>query len=507
MSEACARARANRPRIVIVGGGIAGLSSAMALSSHLRTSASAADWDIVLIESRSRAGGRAGSFSDPHSGETLDYCQHVVMGCCTNFLSLLREAELIEQFTRYDELQFYHPTTGISRFRSSRWLPAPLHLHSALAGLRYLSGGQRHQIRTGMWKLMRATESVMTPTDAGTWLAENGQDAEVRARFWDVILISALGDVPERVSIRAARKVIIDGFAAARGASDVWVPNGALSHIFGRAVVQRLVARGVSVRTGTTARQILQRCGESRVSISIRGGDTIVADHVVLATNWRSASRFLQSLDIGSPSTAIASWRDGLQRTLASIQPSPITGVHLWLDRVLTRHPHVVMVGTTAQWLFSDPVGEAGSVKAGGDETAGHYHQVVISGRHALSDAPNEVLIEHLLGELRAAFPGAEDVRLLRSRTVTDPASVYRLSDELDSRRPLAATPLDWLHLAGDYVQTGWPSTMEGAVISGRMAAESILHQVNDGRTSSPSLVCPGLRRGRFSRHLIRENM
>ncbi len=472
----------------------------MALSSLLAADESARRWEVLLIESRSMAGGRAGSFADPHSGEILDYCQHVAMGCCTNLLSLLREAELIEHFTRYDELQFYHPATGMSPFRVSRSLPAPLHLHSALAGLHHLSGRQQHQIRTGVWKLMRTAESALMQMDAAAWLAQNGQDAEVRTRFWDVVLVSALGDVPERVSMRAARKVIIDGFAAARGASDVWVPNRTLSEIFGATMVRRLVARGVSVRTGTTVREISRPGGGERARVSVNGGDTIAADHVVLATNWRSASRLLQSLDIESQPNAITSWRDDLQKTLASIAPSPITGLHLWLDRALTRHPHVVMVGTTAQWLFRDPV------KATADKTAGHYHQVVISGRHALSDAPKEVLIERVIGELRAAFPAAEDARLLRSRIVTDPAAVYRLSPELDSRRPLSTTPLGWLHLAGDYVQTGWPATMEGAAISGRMAAESVLRQTAGDRSSSPPFVLPGLARGWLAKRLIHAN-
>ncbi len=445
-------------------------------------------------------GGRAGSFTDPTSGKTVDYCQHVAMGCCTNLLSLLREAGLIEHFTRYDALQFYHPETGISPFRASPWLPAPLHLSSALAGLRYLSRKQQHQIGRGGWGLMRTRAIDLSQFDAATWLARNGQDAEVRKKFWDVILISALGEVPERVSMAAARKVIIDGFAAARDASHVWVPNQSLADIFGTAMAQHLKDLGVSVQTGTIVREIRHPHdddGDERARVLLGDGETIAADHIVLATNWRSASRLISSLDCTSMS-AVDSWRHELLATLSSIQPSPITGLHLWFDRPLTSHPHVVMVGTTAQWLFCDPI------KAREDRATGHYHQVVISGRHALSDAPKDALIRHVTDELHQAFPAAKDARRLRGRVVTDPGAVYSLSPKLDSRRPPSTTPLSWLHLAGDYVQTGWPATMEGAVISGRMAADSILQQFDNG-LSSPQCVLPGLPPGGLARRLIRD--
>lgn len=501
MTDSGPSSTTHRPRVVIVGGGIAGLSTAMALSRQRAADGTPLDWEIVLVEARTTAGGRAGSFTDPISGETLDYCQHVAMGCCTNLLSLLRETELIGHFTRYDELQFYHPSTGISPFRASPWLPAPLHLHSALAGLKYLSRQQQNQIRRGLWKLMRTTPAALAHIDAATWLAQHDQDAEVRMRFWDAILVSALGDVPERVSMAAARKVIIDGFAAARGASDLWVPNRTLAEIFGVAMVQRLETRGVRVRTGTIVREILGPTHSDtaeRACVRLGDGETIPADHIVVATSWRPASRLLSSLGGENVPPAIELWHRELTATLASIKPSPITGLHLWFDRALTPCPHVVMVGTTAQWLFRDPV------RSTVDHVAGHYYQVVISGRHALSDASKEVLIERVVSELHAAFPDAKNAALLHSRMVTDPVAVFSLSPDLDSRRPPSTTPLNWLHLAGDYVQTGWPATMEGAVISGRMAAQSVLQQSANG-SSSPQLVLPGLPPGRLARILIRK--
>ncbi len=488
------------PRVVIIGGGIAGMSAAMALADCQRFGHLATPLEIVLLESRKSTGGRAGSFSDAVSGETVDYCQHVAMGCCTNLLDLLRQCGLQDCFTRYETLTFYHPHTGLSSFRPHRWLPAPLHLNAALSGLRYLSQSQKHRIRCGLWALMRTSDNSLANTVAADWLARNKQDRELRMRFWDVILVSALGDVPERVSMQAARKVLIDGFTGARGASDVWVPNQPLSEIFGTAMFKQLAQRAVIVRTQSPVRSI--QCPDhdsSRARVLLSSGERIEAGHVILATHWRSASRLIASLAAPHQSTAILDWQRNLSTVLSSIESSPITGLHLWFDRVLTPHPHVAMVGTISQWLFREPLQQPNPNHS---SPPSHYHQVVISGQHPLSDAPKETLIEHVMQELRDAFPAAQDAQLLQSRVVTDPTAVYRVSNEFQSHRPNPKTALPWLHLAGDYIQTGWPATMEGAVISGRLAAQLVTEQLSPN--SVPPLVHSGLLRGLLARMLIR---
>lgn len=484
-----------RPRVAIIGGGIAGLSAAMALSNLKSNETQSREFDVVVFESRKSPGGRAGSFTDPVSGATADYCQHVAMGCCTNFIDLLRDAGLSDAFTRYDELNFYHPSTGISPFRASRILPAPLHLNSALSGLRYLSWMQKSRIRVSLWSLMRTRESALTNMTAAQWLADHRQDAHTRSRFWDPILVSALGDVPERVSMSAARKVIIDGFASVRGASDVWVPNEALSHLFGDRLVSVLRQRGVEVQTGAAVRKI-QRLHESSshpVRLSIGESECHDFDHVIVAPSWRAASRLIGSIEMVDEPADTMSWRTQIVDSLESISPSPITGLHLWLDRSITSYRHVVMVGTTAQWLFHHEVDHQ-------DPQTGHYHQVVISGRHERSDATKDELISHVMDELREAFPDARDAQIYNARVVTDPAAVYSVCPEFESQRPDTCTPLPWLHLAGDYVNTGWPATMEGATISGRLAADSVrATRPSQSTPSERGSVLPGLPRGKIA--------
>jgi len=295
----------------------------------------------------------------------------------------------------------------------------------------------------------------------------------------------------------AARKVMIDGFAAARGASDVLVPNRPLSELFGVRLQEHLSSMGVtiltraavkSIRRGSCSQQTLVRRpvpqptlfrptpsdSEAGWELHLQSGGTetsatrdakaepIRADHVILALPWHAAGRLIRQ-------------SSGLETlSVPKLNSSPISGLHLWFDRPLTPLPHVVLTGTLAQWLFCDPLRgpEASDVPASRNGEV--YHQVVISGRHRLSDATKDQLVTAVLDELRAAFPDASSANLIRSRVVTDPHSVFSVSPEAERERPTATTQIPTISLAGDWVQTGWPATMEGAVISGRLAANAV---------------------------------
>ena len=169
----------------------------------------------------------------------------------------------------------------------------------------------------------------------------------------------------------------------------------------------------------------------------------------------------------GVPHPALAARAELAIDLWSAFPSSPISGVHLWFDRPITSQPHAVLVGTLAQWLFQREATEA--------SPQGHYYQVVISAAHPLRAMAHDEVVARVVGELATAFPPAATAKLLHSRVVTDPQLVFSIRPEVDAVRPRSRTALPCLHLAGDYVQTGWPATMEGAVVSGNIAAELIL--------------------------------
>ena len=465
---------ATRPKVLIVGGGLAGLAAAENLAGKSQN-----HFEIQLLEAKRTTGGRAGSFQDNRTGGTVDYCQHVAMGCCTNFLGLLERQGLDGYLHRYTRLKFLHPDYSESTFKPSRWLPAPFHLLPALAGLRFLNRTQRRQIKYALFRLFRQASSELDDAVAGDWLRANGQDETTINDFWSVIVVSALGESIERVSLAAARKVFVDGFAAARGASDVLVPKLPLIKLIGGHLAEAIEQQGVDIKTGQVVRKIAHDGKFALVSTA--DGVTHHADHVVVAVPWHAVGDLLP---------------DGTLKHVdrfTDAPSSPISGLHLWFDRQITDLPHAVMVGTMAQWVFRQPWVDEQAAE-------GFYYQVVISASQSARRLSRPQLIEQVIAELRHAFPLARKAKLLESKVVTDPKSVFSISPQFEAIRPSARTAQPWLHLAGDWISTGWPATMESAVISGGMAASSILASEFGQKEG----LNPGLPRNWLTRLLIK---
>lgn len=277
----------------------------------------------------------------------------------------------------------------------------------------------------------------------------------------------------EFVGISAVRKVVVDGFLAHPQAADLLVPTEPLGELFGTRLVSWLAGRGVVVRTGSTVTGI--QYGDSHEVTGVCcGEDVLPADAVVLAVPWRAAARLVP---------------DVLPPVDESFIGSPITAVHLWFDRQIFDLPHAVLVGRVSQWIFQGDDGNVGDAEKpynGGKGENTHHCQVVISASRGLCDGNREQLLETVVSELREIFPEAQAAHLIRSRVVTDPTAVLSVRPGIDTVRPSATTKVKNLFLAGDWTQTGWPSTMEGAVRSGRRAA---LMLAESQRVTKPSVI------------------
>ena len=428
-------------RIAIIGAGLAGLATAQALSGR--------GHEITLFESRHRAGGRAGSFTDGATGQTLDACQHVSMGCCTNLAHFCRVAGIHHLLEPQRKLYFMTPDGRVSSFGPDH-LPAPLHLARSFLLAHYLSPGDKLRIAWGLLCLQ------LTPPDADPpfldWLRSHRQSQTAIDRFWGIVLVSALNEEPGRVGLRYARKVFVDGFLRHRNGCVVDVPSVPLGVLYGDDLLDSLVRQGVQVRLGEGVRRIAVERG--RVSaLEMRSGERITADWFV------SAVPFDRLLDL-LPEEVVE--RESYFGDLRGLELSPITSVHLWYDRPVMRLPHIVLLDSIGQWVFS-----RGEVAPGE-----HYLQVVVSASRAFRGLGHDEVCRRVVEELARLFPGAT---LLRSRVVTEHAATFSAVPGVDRLRPPQASPLGNLFVAGDWTRTGWPATMEGAVRSGYLAAEGIL--------------------------------
>jgi len=459
---------------VVIGGGLAGLACAVALAER--------EHPVTLLESRPRLGGRASSFEDRQSSTLIDNCQHVSMGCCHEFNRFCKTVGIADSFQQAEQLYFIGPDqTGsrfqINRFAASRFLPTPLHLFPAFAGLSYLNLHQKRELARGLKQLARTAVDTQHEPTMAEWLKEQGQSQTVIDRFWNVVLVSALSESLERISLAHARKVFVDGFLRARDSWQVLIPTAPLEQLYGSKIQNFLTERGAKVRLKSGVKQIVLT--EGRVTgVELRDGSHIRAKQVVLAVPHQ---RVLDLLPADFPGRA------DLAR-IEQLESAPITSVHLWFDREITTLPHAVFVDCLSQWMFN----RTRLMQEQPDN--GYYYQIVISASRQLTGTARQgrsqdEVIADVVDELQQVWPEARQAQLLHSRMVTEHQAVFSVKPGVEQLRPAQQTQVAGLYLAGDWTSTGWPATMEGAVRSGLLAAEALL---NDSGNSESLLLPPG---------------
>lgn len=480
--------------VAVVGGGLAGLAAAVALGES--------GLPVDLLEARRTLGGRASSFRDPATGETIDFCQHVSLGCCTNLADFCRRTGIDGCFAEFDTLHVLAGDGCRCDLTPSRRLPAPLHLLPVLLRMRYLPLADRLRIARAIRWLASPTRRTQ-PDDEHTptmdrWLAAQGQSQQAIEGFWNVVLVSALGETLDRVEPSAARKVMVDGFLTSARAHRVLVPTVPLSELYGSRLETRLGELGVTLHLGARVRQIAVADAASDVagpneragppfSLTLADGQVRRYSALVVALPWWQLAGVLSpELRAALPEAERA----------AQLQPAPIAGVHLWFDRPITPLPHAVFVGRLSQWLFN-PAACAGAAEER-EESCGYYYQVVISAARELAERDRDEVLAHVCRELADVLPAAREAQLLRGQIVVEKAAVFSPRPGSDALRPAQRTRVPRLALAGDWTATGWPSTMEGAVRSGYLAAEAVL--ADAGRPQK--FVVPDLPRGLLARWL-----
>ncbi len=439
--------------VAVVGGGLAGLSTACALADS--------GYYVHLIERRPYVGGRASSYEHPGTGEVVDNCQHVLLGCCTNLIGFYNQLGVADQIRWFNHITFIEPGGRRSLLRPGG-LPAPL--HNAMAFLRSsaLSLADKASISRGMMSFLRGV-----PADGGetfaSWLARHGQTRRAIDRFWNPVLVSALNEDLDRVSTHYAAMVFRTSFMQSEQAGWMGVPTIPLSELYSHAV-GFIEAHGgeVSLRTSVDGFQYDDHSRRWRIRCE---GGNIEADAVVLAVPFESMQKLLPLLPAQTEGAS-----PSLEEQLGHFQHSPITGIHLWFDREITDLDHAVLLDTTIQWMYNKTRLQPGWRSEG----AGSYLELVVSASKTLVPMSRQEIIDLALRELAEFFPAVRQAKLVKAAVVKEVRATFSVTPGLDAYRPGPVTSWPGIFLAGDWTATGWPSTMESAVRSGNLAAEVV---------------------------------
>ncbi|GDY07138.1 MAG: FAD-dependent oxidoreductase [Planctomycetota bacterium] len=470
--------------VIVIGGGLAGLASSVALAQ--------AGVTVTLLESRPRLGGRASSFEDAATGELIDNCQHVAMGCCTNFRHFCRATGIEASFRSERELFFVAPPTlelsvrpRICRF-SAMPLPAPLHLAAAFLRLSYLSWQEKLALARGLKALARERSDATRGKNFADWLAEQRQPTNVIERFWWVVLVSALSESLDRVSVAAAQKVFVDGFLANRHGWEVWLPTVPLDELYSGQLTQWLTSHGVEVRLKSGVERLVLE-NDRVTAVELRNGERLSAQQFVLAVPQHRVRSFLPDEWHNKPPFD----------RLDQLETAPIASVHLWFDRPITQLPHAVLVGRLSQWMFNrSKVPSETDLTQSSEPGTRNYFQIIISNAREVAKRPQAEVIAEVVAELKAIWPEAALAELRHSRMIVEHTAVFSPLPGSEDLRPAQQSPIANLQLAGDWTQTGWPATMEGAVRSGFLAAENVARSFGrETRMLQPDLPVSWLNR------------
>ena len=441
------------PRVAVVGGGLAGLSAGCALAGS--------GFRVTLFERRPYLGGRASSYQHPGTGEIVDNCQHVLLGCCTNLVEFYRRIGVEEKIRWYDRLTFLEPGGRASVIAASA-LPSPLHTAPAFLRAGCLNWSDKLGIAAAM-----AALAPTTPTDRGesflSWLRRHRQTERAISRFWKTVLVSALNEDLERVSVSSAAQVMRESFLKSAAAGRMGVPTVPLTDLYSVAG-DYIRSRGgeVCLRAGVDSFHA-QVAG---VNLRLQGREEAF-DFVVLAVPFEVLAAMLPESSAAEP----------LRQALERFETSPITGIHLWFDRQITDLEHAVLLDRTIQWMFHKSKLLAAAPASNRQiEPNGSYVELVVSSSKTLVDKSRPEIIALALSELRDFFPGAGAANLVKSTVIKEVHATYSPRPGIDPYRPRSETVWPRVFLAGDWTATGWPATMEGAVRSGYLAAESLAH-------------------------------
>jgi squalene-associated FAD-dependent desaturase len=444
------------PDVVVVGGGFAGLACA--------TAASAAGARVLVLDARPRLGGRATAFPDRVTGELVDNGQHVLFGCYTETFAFLRRIGAEANVRIQPALAVpYLDVLGRRSVLRCPPLPSPLHLLAAvlewdampwrdrlsvLRLARPLGAARRELERTGR------VSNDPPLTTVSEWLRRYRQGPKLTSWLWEPLAIAALNQAPEEAAAAPFVRVLAGMFGPDPAAAAIALPGVPLHLMYAEPARGYLEARGSEVRTGALARVHADRGHVTGVEVR---GEFIDASRVVAAVPWFALRGLL-----GTTIHPLLASTLSAAETMASM---PIVTVNLWYDRTVMEDPFVGLPGRAMQWVFDKRMAFG--------ESASHL-SLVSSGAETLVGERSEELVARAAREVAEALPGARAARLLRGTVVREKQATFSLAPGQPAR-PGVRTAVPGLFLAGDWIDTGLPGTIESAVVSGHMAAEELL--------------------------------
>lgn len=449
--------------VVIIGGGIAGLATAVRLVQlGIRP---------LVLEKRPFLGGRAYSFIDSDTGMEIDNGQHVFVGACEQFQRYVAEIGASDQIRLDEYIGFPVLKNGKTSWLKAKKLPGVLANLSALLGYRHVGLVGKLRILWGLLSIKMTRLGPRSPLDQITfddWLRDHGQCDETIQNFWNLIVLPTLNDQITGVSAHVGIELFKVALLGSAQNPAMGVPLSGLSSLVGENARKFIESNGGEVRTGTNVNSL--EISQGRISgVRTASGDLIPGEAIVAAVPASVLSGLVPG-DSDGP--------DDFFTPAESVTTAPIVAVHIWYDRPVLTEKFVATLDSPLQWVFNDT-----DLKSRNEP--GQHIVISLSGAWEWQDRSKQELREIFAEEMKKSFPAAIDATITKFTIVKMLEATFRVDPGSNRRRLSQRTPLPGFYLAGDWTDTGWPSTMESAVRSGNLAGKYIAEDIGTGDSSN----------------------
>jgi squalene-associated FAD-dependent desaturase len=463
-------ARGGSRTVTVVGGGVAGMSAACALAE--------AGYRVQLVERRGYLGGRASSYLHPGVNEVIDNCQHALIGAYTNLLAFYRRIGVAEKIHWTRDYTMIEPGGRRSALGASA-LPAPLHGLPKLLSCGAFSLADKLSLARAFTAILLGSGRDSQET-LGAWLRRQQQSKGAMERFWRLVIASALNSDIDQIGVNYASMVIRGLFMDSAEAGAMGMSTVPLSELYAP-VPEFLSARDGRVLLNANVERVTWNESARQWTVAIRDGETaLVSDFVVIALPFEAFAKLL-------PLLPEAEGKERLTQQVSKHVHWPICSVHLWFDREVTDLDHAVLLDRELHWMYNQSKLQ---------RRPGNYIELVQSASRTFAALPREQAIAQGIAEIGEFFPEARSARVVKAALIKEVRATFGVPPGIDDARPGARSPWPNLFLAGDWVATGWPSTMESAARSGHIAADELCAISGDTRRFlAPDLRARGLMR------------
>ncbi len=443
----------SRLPVVIIGGGFAGLAAAAQLTEQ--------GIKVLLLERRAFPGGRAYSFTDKTTGDTIDNGQHLMMGCYHHTLSFLKKIGSLSKlkFQQNPQVDFLSNThNGEVNHASFKCpsLPAPLHLLAGLAKLETIGWSDRLKaLRVGLeLRRLNGNRTLLADITVREWLTRLGQTETMQSRFWDLVALATLNETPDRASADMFARVLDQAFMHTRQDSTMVISKVGLSELYTDDARRFIEARGGQVRLNAEV-QYIEFNGDCASAVILKSGERIEADAIISAVPYFALGPMLP--------TEIAASRS--LKAALEFTSAPIVSINLWYSKPVTDVEFTGLLDSRIEWVFNK------NAISGYSQSGFQHLALVISGAHEAAKLNKEELIALAVTEMGRFFPAARAQKPVHAFVVREHNATLSHTVGTARLRPPQKTEFKHFFLAGDWTDTGLPATIESAVFSGQECA------------------------------------